>query len=105
MIEQALRSPPEKTIPIKLDERELTHLDDENIHRNVTFTMDNGNRCTVIHGGMPVTFLGLLNPTYPEKFDLTVSCMVTASIQATRTHRQFEFEEENRVHPLDVQFI
>ena len=103
MIEQALQSPFEKkTIPINLDERELTHLDEENIHRNVTFTMDNGNRCTVVNGGMPVTFLGLLNPTHPERFDLTVSCMVAASIQAARTHRQFE--AENRVHPLDAQF-
>jgi hypothetical protein len=67
---------------IRLSDKELKRLNDENIHQNVAFTIENDKTVTVVNGGMPITFLGILNPTNPERFDLTISFMVAASVQA-----------------------
>ncbi len=47
-------------------------------------------------------FLGILNPTIPEKFDLTISLMISASIQAVLT--QQNNDQQNRIIPLDMSY-
>lgn len=80
----------------------LQQLNDENIHRNIQFTKSNGDVFTIVNGGMPVTFLGLLNPIVPEKFDVTVSSMIAGSIQSVSLERQFT--SEDRIVSLNSDF-
>ncbi|UJR17174.1 hypothetical protein I4U23_004070 [Adineta vaga] len=87
---------------IRLLNEDINQLDDENIHRNIKFIIENNKEITIVNGGMPITFLGLLNPTIPEKFDLTISLMVSASIQATLM--KTKNDQENRIIPLDMNF-
>lgn len=74
-------------------------LTSEDIHRNIEFRIGNGRKLTVVNGGMPITFVGILNPTLPEKFDVTLSCMIAASVQAVRTDQQID--QQHRIIPLD----
>ncbi|MCB9542904.1 MAG: hypothetical protein H6703_10695 [Myxococcales bacterium] len=57
-------------------------LDGVDIHAPLHFVLPRGRRMTVANGGLPITFCGDLNPTRPEKFDLTSCCMVYAAVQA-----------------------
>ncbi|CAF1246693.1 unnamed protein product [Rotaria sp. Silwood1] len=99
MVECALFNGNYTKMSISLCDRQVDELDNEDIHRNIKFQIENGRILTVVNGGMPITFLGLLNPTIPEKFDLTVSCMIAASIQAVKTNK--ETVDQNRIKPLD----
>ncbi|CAF1084472.1 unnamed protein product [Adineta ricciae] len=89
-------------IQIRLSKEEFDKLNDEDIHRNIKFLIENSKEITVVNGGMPITFLGILNPTVPEKFDLTISLMVAASIQATLM--KLANDQENRIIPLNTNF-
>jgi hypothetical protein len=69
-------------------------LDSHDIHQNVVFTLppvatDTTTRknITVVNGGMPVTFIGLLNPITPDKISGTIAAMISAAIQAVRHHQ------------------
>ncbi|CAF4311751.1 unnamed protein product, partial [Adineta steineri] len=85
-----------------LSNTEINRLDDKNIHQNITFTFENNKSVTVVNGGMPITFLGILNPAIPEKFDITISFMIAASIQATFTKQGNN--QQNRIIPLDSNY-
>jgi hypothetical protein len=87
---------------ITLSDMQLNELDNENIHRNITFKIENQRNLTIVNGGMPITFVGILNPAIPEKFDLTVSCMIAASIQAVSTKQQTN--DGKRIIPLDSEY-
>ncbi|CAF3809871.1 unnamed protein product [Rotaria socialis] len=87
---------------ISISSSNIDELASEDIHRNIEFRIGNRRKVTVVNGGMPITFLGLLNPTLPEKFDITVSCVIAASIQAVRLHPQTN--EGNRIIPLDATY-
>ena len=78
---------------------QIEALSSENIHHNIEFRIDNQRKVTVVNGGMPITFVGILNPTLPEKFDVTLSCMIAASIQAVCIHQPVN--DQNRIVPLD----
>ncbi|CAF3217072.1 unnamed protein product [Rotaria sp. Silwood2] len=78
---------------------QINELTSEDIHRNIEFHIDNQRKLTVVNGGMPITFVGILNPILPEKFDVTLSCMIAASIQAVRANQQTN--DPNRIIPLD----
>jgi hypothetical protein len=39
---------------------------------------------TVVNGGMPITFVGKLNPVAPEKIQATIASMLAAGVQAVR---------------------
>ncbi|CAF2515191.1 unnamed protein product [Rotaria sp. Silwood2] len=99
MVECALFNDSYAKISISLSHGQVDELDNEDIHRNIKFQIENGRFLTVVNGGMPITFLGFLNPTIPEKFDLTVSCMIAASIQAVYTNQVTN--DQNRIIPLD----
>ncbi|CAF0804403.1 unnamed protein product [Rotaria sordida] len=99
MVECALFNDSYTKIPISLFDGHIDELDNEDIHRNIKFQIENGRTITIVNGGMPITFLGFLNPTIPEKFDLTVSCMIAASIQAVHTKKRTN--DQNRIIPLD----
>ena len=78
---------------IGLSSAQIEELTSEDIHRNIEFRIDNRRKLTVVNGGMPITFLGILNPILPEKFDVTLSCMIAASIQAVRVKTANEWLE------------
>ncbi len=48
---------------------------------------------------MLITFVAILNPILSEKFDVTLSCMITANSQAMRANHQVN--GQNRIIPLD----
>jgi hypothetical protein len=73
---------------ISLSSAQVDELKSENIHRNIELRINNRRKVTVVNGGMPITFLGILNPILPEKFDVTLSCMIATSIQAVRANQQ-----------------
>ena len=102
MVESIHSDQSETRFDLVRDKSQINPLEDENIHRNITFRTNHDSVFTVVNGGMPVTFIGLLNPTYPEKFDLTVGCMIAASIQATQHPHQLD--DSNRIRPLDSKF-
>jgi len=102
MIEYALLNNNKNTMQITLSDIQLNELDNENIHRNITFKIENQRNLTIVNGGMPITFVGILNPAIPEKFDLTVSCMIAASIQAVSTKQQTN--DGKRIIPLDSEY-
>ncbi|CAF4085434.1 unnamed protein product [Adineta steineri] len=99
MIQYALLN---NDIKINVSNTEINRLDDKNIHQNITFIIENNKSLTVVNGGMPITFLGVLNPAIPEKFDITISLMIAASIQATFTKQ--ENNQQNRIIPLDSNY-
>ena len=101
MIESALSNAADKASQISLSDVQLNHLESEDIHRNITFQIGDQSTVTIVNGGMPITFLGLLNPATPEKFDLTVSCMVAGSIQAAGTK---ENHGSGQIVPLDSEY-
>jgi S-adenosylhomocysteine hydrolase len=75
-------------------------LDSRNIQVPLHFILPKQRHVTVANGGLPITFCGDLNPTRPEKFDVTSCCMVYASMQAV-------IASENGVEglvPLDADF-
>lgn len=82
-----------------LSTNQIDDLKNEDIHRNIEFLIDGGRKITVVNGGMPITFLGLLNPILPEKFDVTISCMIAASIQAVKGN--LKINDQKRIIPLD----
>ncbi|CAF3791259.1 unnamed protein product [Rotaria sordida] len=84
---------------IDLSSAQINEFTSEDIHRNIEFRIDNRRKLTVVNGGMPITFVGILNAALPEKFDVTVSCMIAASIQAVHTNQQTS--DQNRIIPLD----
>ncbi|CAF1503278.1 unnamed protein product [Rotaria sp. Silwood1] len=84
---------------IGLSSAQIDELTSEDIHRNIEFRIDNRRKLTVVNGGMPITFVGILNPILPEKFDVTLSCMIAASVQAVRASQQMN--NQNRIIPLD----
>jgi hypothetical protein len=84
---------------IGLSSAQIDGLTSEDIHRNIEFRIDNRRKVTVVNGGMPITFIGILNPILPEKFDVTLSCMIAASLQAVRANQQRN--DRNRIIPLD----
>jgi len=84
---------------ISLSDTQLDELKNEDIHRNIEFLIDNRRKLTVVNGGMPITFVGILNPALPEKFDVTLSCMIAASIQAV--HHNQQINQQYRIIPLD----
>jgi hypothetical protein len=53
-------------------------LTSEDIHQNIQFRIDNRRKVTVVNDGIPITFVGILNPILSEKFDVTLSCMIAA---------------------------
>lgn len=57
-------------------------LDGSDIHATLTFALPGGRQVSVVNGGLPITFCGDLNPTRPEKFDLTACCMTYGALQA-----------------------
>ena len=102
MIQYALLNDKNNIMQISLSDIQLNQLDNQNIHRNINFKIQNNINLTIVNGGMPITFLGILNPTIPEKFDLTVSCMVAASIQAVYTKHQTN--DEQTIIPLHSEY-
>ncbi|CAF1131619.1 unnamed protein product [Didymodactylos carnosus] len=102
MIEHSLLNGNKNPIKISLSDIQLNELNNENIHRNITFQIEDQRNITVVNGGMPITFLGILNPAIPEKFDLTVSCMIAASIQAVGTKQQLN--DKQQIIPLDSKY-
>lgn len=82
-----------------LSSAEIDAFTSENVHRNIEFRIDNQRKLTIVNGGMPITFVGILNPTLPEKFDVTLSCMIAASIQAVCGNQPVN--HQNRIIPLD----
>lgn len=57
-------------------------LDGTDIHAPLRFMLSGERLVTVANGGLPITFCGDLNPTRPEKFDVTSCCMVHGGVQA-----------------------
>lgn len=98
MVQQALSGIEKNISTTQIDE-----LTSEDIHRNIEFRIDNRRKITFVNGGMPITFVGVLNPTLPEKFDITLSCIVAASIQAIRANQQTN--DSNRIIPLDPTYL
>ena len=86
-----------------LSDQQVKELEEGTIHRNVIFPIGNHKHVTIVNGGMPITFIGLLNPAKPEKFDLTLSCMVAASIQAVQD--QDQAIGKNRLIPLKSEYV
>ncbi|CAF0762495.1 unnamed protein product [Didymodactylos carnosus] len=102
MIEHSLLNGNKNLMKISLSDIQLNELNNENIHRNITFQIKNQRNITIVNGGMPITFLGILNPVIPEKFDLTVSCMIAVSIQAVSTEQQIN--DKQQIIPLDSKY-
>lgn len=75
-------------------------LDGTEIHMPLHFMLSQGRRVTVANGGLPITFCGDLNPTRPEKFDVTACCMAYGSVQAVAASD----DDIEGLVPLDEEF-
>ncbi|HNN93524.1 MAG TPA: hypothetical protein PKI03_14690 [Pseudomonadota bacterium] len=75
-------------------------LDGTDIHVPLRFILPGERLVTVANGGLPITFCGDLNPTRPEKFDVTSCCMAYAGVQAV----QASYDKREGLVPLDGRF-
>lgn len=103
MVAEVHSNRPDRIFELDPEQSQTNPLEHPEFHRNVHFLNNQTRkRMTIVNGGMPVTFIGILNPALPEKFDLTVACMISAAIQAVGERRISD--ENDRILPLDSNF-